>query len=155
MSNTISVFYNAFAANDVEKMVSCYDDGITFSDPAFGELKGEHAKNMWRMLILRSKGQLKVSFNNVEENETNGSAHWDAMYTYQATKRKVLNSIDAKFEFKNGKIIKHTDTFDMWKWARQAFGWKGALLGWTPFFKNKVRVNALRLLEQFEASLKK
>ena len=41
-----------------------------------------------------------------------GSAHWEADYTFSATKRKVHNVVDARFELRDGLIVKHTDVFD-------------------------------------------
>jgi len=39
---------------------------ILFEDPAFGELKGDDAKNMWRMLVERSKGEIQITFKDIE-----------------------------------------------------------------------------------------
>lgn len=142
-------FYNAFANANAEEMVACYDDNISFEDPAFGILRGNDAKNMWRMLIDRSKGNIKINFRNVMANETSGSADWVAEYVFGQTGRKVINSIHAQFEFKNGRIIKHNDSFDFWKWTQQAFGIKGYLLGWTGFMRNKIREGALEGLKKF------
>ena len=50
----------------------------------------------------------------------------------------VINDIIAEFKIKDGKIIKHQDKFDFYKWSRQALGFPGLFLGWTPFLKNKV-----------------
>src|SRR5438270_6048370 len=113
MDNTelIKKFYLAFANADADGMVMCYHDKIQFEDPAFGILKGEDAKNMWRMLVGRSKGQIKISFGNVEANEKTGSARWRAEYVFADTGRKVVNEITAEFEFSDGKIIKHRDHF--------------------------------------------
>ena len=49
----------------------------------------------------------------------------------------------------DGKIIDHTDTFDFYRWARMAFGVKGILLGWTPFFKSKVQLTVKKALAKF------
>ena len=38
----------------------------------------------------------------------------------------------------DGKIIKHTDIFDLWEWSKQALGVSGYLLGWSGFMKNKI-----------------
>ncbi|MEO0330845.1 MAG: nuclear transport factor 2 family protein, partial [Bacteroidota bacterium] len=43
----IQRFYTAFQQLDPEKMVAYYDDDILFEDPAFGQLRGEQARNMW------------------------------------------------------------------------------------------------------------
>lgn len=47
----IHQFFTAFKNLDAETMVSLYQDDIMFEDPAFGVLKGEEAKAMWRMLV--------------------------------------------------------------------------------------------------------
>jgi hypothetical protein len=53
--------------------------------------------------------------------------------------------------FKNGKIVRHRDQFNLWKWARQALGLKGLLLGWTPFLQNAVRAQAAKGLTIFRS----
>ncbi|PMZ59603.1 DUF4440 domain-containing protein, partial [Pseudomonas sp. GW247-3R2A] len=40
----------------------------------------------------------------------------------------------------------------MWAWSRQALGFKGLLLGWTPAVRNAVRAQALKGLKAFQAS---
>ncbi|HTA61670.1 MAG TPA: nuclear transport factor 2 family protein [Bacteroidia bacterium] len=148
-SELITQFYSSFAKDDAEGMVSYYDDAIQFKDPAFGALKGENAKNMWRMLLSRNKGNIHIAFSNVKANDKTGSANWVAEYVFSATGRKVINVISAEFEFANGKIIKHTDTFDIYKWAKQAFGLKGYLLGWTAFMQNKIQQQANASLNKY------
>ncbi len=145
----IQNFYDAFAAGDAEAMVSFYADDIEFQDPAFGPLKGDSAKNMWRML-LKTPG-IKISASSIKADDQTGSADWVAEYTFSLTGRKVTNHVHAEFIFSNGKIVKHTDTFSFWKWAHQAFGLKGFLLGWTPLMKNKVRRQALARLSKFQS----
>jgi ketosteroid isomerase-like protein len=142
----IEKFYQAFAAADAEGMVSCYHENVEFQDPAFGVLRGRQAGNMWRMLVSPT---VKVSFGNVQADERTGRADWQAEYLFTLTGRKVVNTITARFEFQDGKIIRHTDKFDFWKWARQAFGLKGWLLGWTPLMQNKVRQQANARLSKF------
>ena len=146
----IQNFYNAFAAGDAEAMISLYADDIEFEDPAFGPLKGDNAKNVWRML-LKTPG-IKVTTSNIKADDQTGSVDWVAEYTFTLTGKKVINKVHAEFQFANGKIVKHTDTFSFWKWASQAFGIKGFLLGWTQLMKNKVRLQALARLGKFEDS---
>jgi ketosteroid isomerase-like protein len=134
----ITRFYTAFASKDYKGMQACYADNIEFSDNAFPGLKGNEAKAMWHMLTAAS-ADMVLTFSNIKANEITGSADWVATYTFSLTGRKVINRIHADFEFKDGKITRHTDTFDFWKWASPAFGIKGRLLGWTPFFRNKIQ----------------
>ena len=145
----IQKFYESFAGNNADAMISCYADDIEFSDPAFGLLKGEDAKNMWKMLVERAKGNIKIEFKNVVADDKKGSADWTADYLFSKTGRKVFNEIHADFEFQDGKIIKHTDNFDLWKWSKQALGISGVLLGWSSFLKNKIQKNAREALAEY------
>ena len=57
---TIERFYAAFDAKDGETVAACYAPDSRFEDPAFGELTGEEAGAMWRMLTGRAE-DLKVA----------------------------------------------------------------------------------------------
>lgn len=152
MKSTLEAFYTAFSNLDAEAMVSCYHDSIIFKDPAFGTLQGERACNMWRMLINSQKGKdFSVSFSNITFNQEIGTAQWEAQYTFTQTGRKVHNKIDAQFEFLDGKISSHIDSFNLRKWASQAMGFKGQLLGGTSFFKKKLQAQTNRLLDIYES----
>jgi hypothetical protein len=105
---------------------------------------------MWKMLIKKSKGEIKIEFSEVKATEYIGSAQWIATYNFSQTNRKVVNVIKAQFQFKDGLIIKHTDDFDIWKWSKQAFGIKGYLLGWTGFFQTKINEQALLSLKKYK-----
>lgn len=142
----ITRFYESAIKADAEGMVSCYHDDIEFEDPAFGKLYGNQAKNMWRLLI---KPNIKISFSDVQASEHSGSAKWRAEYVFTKTGRKVINEITAQFEFNDGKITKHTDHFDLWKWSRQALGLSGYLLGWTSFMRNKIQRQTNALLRKY------
>lgn len=152
MKDLIQQFYSAFDRLDAEFMASCYHEDIVFSDPAFGELHGEQVKNMWRMLCEAQKGkEFKVTVSDIEIDGNKGSAHWEAFYSFSKTGRKVHNRIDAHFEFQEGKIIAHHDHFDLYKWSKQALGFKGHLLGHTGFFKKKLQKQTQSLLKSFES----
>lgn len=146
MKDLISDFYHAFHELDAKKMVSYYHKDIIFEDPAFGVLRGKQANAMWQMLCESQKGKdFKVEATNI----TNNSAHWEAYYTFSKTGRKVHNKIDASFEFKDGLIIKHTDSFNLHNWAKQAIGFKGWLIGGTGFFRKKLQSQTNYLLNKF------
>jgi ketosteroid isomerase-like protein len=146
----IDRFYEAFARRDADAMGDCYAPDAHFSDPVFRDLNGDEVRAMWQMLCERGK-DLEVVHSNVSADGDTGSAHWDADYTFSGTGRKVHNSIDAKFRFENGLIADHEDSFDLYKWTRQALGPVGVLLGWTPMIQNKVRSGARESLNEFMA----
>lgn len=146
----ITTFYEAFSRRDAEGMVACYADDVRFSDPVFPELRGEQAKNMWRMLCELGK-DLRVEFRDVTADGDRGTAHWEAYYTFSATGRKVHNVIDARFVLTNGKIVEHVDTFDLWRWSGLALGVPGKLLGWSSLLQNTIRKNAGKSLSTWSA----
>jgi ketosteroid isomerase-like protein len=137
----IGRFYDAFAARDAAAMNACYAPDVVFEDPAFGELHGEQVRAMWKLLCARAE-DLQIAASGIEADERRGRAHWDAIYTFSQTGRRVHNKIDARFEFRDGLIAVHRDRFDFWAWSRQALGVPGLLLGWTPFLRHKVRAQA-------------
>jgi len=152
MKPLITKFYTAFANLDAETMVQCYHKDIIFTDPAFGNLEGERAKNMWRMLCQSQKGKgFEVLFYDVNGTETKGEAKWEAKYSFSKTGRTVHNIISAQFEFKDGLIIKHMDTFNLHKWAIQALGIKGRIIGRTKYFRTKLQSQTNHLLSKFES----
>lgn len=146
----ITRFYEAFNRLDAEAMSACYADDVLFSDPVFGTLRGRDAGDMWRMLTSRAK-DFSLTFDLVRADEHSGGAHWVATYLFSQTGRTVVNDIQARFVFHNGKIIEHHDYFDLWRWSRQALGIKGLLLGWTPLVKNAIRAQARKGLKAYQA----
>ena len=143
-------FYSAFQKRDAATMAACYAPQATFRDPVF-TLQGAQVGAMWRMLCARGT-DLRIEFANVSAGESVGGADWQAWYAFSATGRQVHNAIHAAFRFADGLIVEHIDTFDFWRWSRQALGPAGVLLGWTPWLHGKVRRDAARALERFMAS---
>lgn len=145
-------FYVAFQRCDAEAMAACYHADVSFDDPVFRGLKGEHAGNMWRMLCGRAK-DLEISFSDVQADDTSGRAHWEAIYTF-STGNRVHNKIDAAFTFEDGLIRTHRDTFDLWAWSGMALGLQGKLLGWAPPVQGAIRKRAMGGLTAWEAKQK-
>ena len=103
---------------------------------------------MWQMLCAAGK-DLSINFGNIDTYEDEGWANWEADYTFSQTGRKVHNEIEAKFKFKDGLIVEHSDDFNLKKWASQALGFKGMLLGGTSFFKKKLRQQVNKKLDRY------
>ncbi len=141
----IEKFYEAFKARDAAAMNACYHPQVVFTDPAFGSLEGDDARAMWTMLCERGK-DLAVEYRDVTADDTSGSAHWEARYTFSATGRAVHNIVDARFGFADGLIRTHVDDFDFGRWAGQALGLPGKLLGRTSFFRGMFQKKARAML---------
>jgi hypothetical protein len=142
----IESFYAAFKNKDFKTMAECYHPDAYFRDEAF-ELKGKQIGAMWHMLCERGADMVLT----YSVSEANGlvTAHWEPKYSFSQTGRFVHNIIDAEFEFKEGKIIRHIDHFDFWRWSRQSLGMPGLLLGWSSFLKKKVSTMANKALTSF------
>ena len=155
--DTINRFYTAFTRLDANAMATCYAKDATFDDPAFSLRGQQKVAGMWRMLCsaTQAKGLADwgLEFGNVHAHSNNGTAHWEAHYKFSATGRLVHNIVDAEFTFSpEGLIATPRDTFDFWRWSRQALGAPGLLLGWTPFLRAKVRAQAGANLQKFLAA---
>jgi ketosteroid isomerase-like protein len=141
-------FYSAFAARDWRAMGALYADDARFSDPAFVDLDAVEVRAMWRMLISRGT-DLKLHYRVLNETVDSAQVHWTARYTFTQTGRPVVNEIDARLQLRDGNIVRHVDVFDFHRWARQALGAPGLLLGGTPFFRRKVQAKARAGLRQY------
>jgi ketosteroid isomerase-like protein len=126
-------FYSSFSKKDLDGMLNCYHENVVFDDPVFGRLEGQKAKDMWRMLIKKG-GDIEVLFKNIQADNIKGSSEWEARYKFSRTGRKVHNKVKATFEFEDGRIIKHTDRFNLWKWSLMALGPVGIIF----WFKTKI-----------------
>ncbi len=146
--NLIHKLYTSFQIKDWKTMQSCYHEEATFNDPVFQHLTAKEVKAMWHMLAGAAQ-DLKVIFGEVKSSENSGSCQWQAWYKFSRTGRSVHNIIAAQFEFKDEKIVRHADEFDLWRWSRLALGGPGILLGWSPLVRNKIRKNARKGLAKF------
>jgi len=140
--------YEAFDRRDGDAMAACYAPDARFNDPVFGDLSGEEAGAMWRMLTGRA-ADLSVELLEHQADESSGSAHWVARYTFTQTGRAVVNDVRAEFRFAGGLIAEHVDRFSFWRWSRQALGTPGVALGWTPLLRRKVGGTARAGLDAF------
>jgi ketosteroid isomerase-like protein len=144
----LTTFYSAFQRRDGDTMATCYHPDAEFTDEVFVGLRHAGVTSMWRMLCERGK-DLTLEFSGIQADDRTGRAHWEARYTFSASGRKVHNIIDAEFEFRDGKILRHRDRFNFHRWSRQALGPMGLLLGWTPFLQKKVQATARGNLEKW------
>jgi ketosteroid isomerase-like protein len=146
----VRTFYEAFQQRDAEKVNACYHDEATFTDEAFVGLNAAETRAMWAMLCSRATN-FRLTLFDVRADDVQGSARWEAHYDYSPTGRRVRNIIEARFTFKESKILAHRDSFDLWRWSRQALGGVGLFLGWSPWLRARIQREAWRNLERFMA----
>jgi len=147
----IEKLYQSFSIKDYRRMAECYHPEATFTDSVFNLQSGREIAAMWHMLTDAGK-DLRIEYRDIRADSQTGTAHWEAFYTFSKTGRPVHNILEAVFEFKDGLIIRHTDRFDLWRWAGLALGTPGKLLGWAPFFQQRIRTTAMQNLRKFMAS---
>jgi hypothetical protein len=149
-------FYTAFSALDWHTMQSCYAPHAQFEDPLF-ELHGtQQIGAMWQMVCqtIRNGGQAvwRLDAQDVEAaGGERGSARCEARYRSGAAGRMVHNVVQAQFTFESGLIVTHSESYDFWRWSRQALGSTGIVMGWTPMLRNQVRRQAHGKLQRFLA----
>lgn len=142
----VARFYEAFQRRDADAMAACYHADATFSDPVFPDLRGPRVAAMWRMLCASAR-DLDVRAHDIQADDATGSARWEARYGFGRARRPVHNVIDARFAFRDGRIARHEDSFDLWRWSRMALGPAGVALGWSPMLKARIRADAARRLD--------
>lgn len=144
----ITRFYTAMQILNYKEMQQTYHPDVRFSDPVFETLKYKEVTAMWEMLLTRGQ-DLRVAFGEIETTALSGKCRWEAWYTFSKTGRHVHNIVYSSFEFREGKIYRQCDKFDLWRWARYALGPSGWLLGWSPSVQNKIRRSAKESLKKF------
>jgi len=144
----VNNFYEAFKQKNAAIMVSNYHPDLRFQDPAFGALSYQQTCAMWSMLCAQA-ADLDIVFTILKVDNDEVQTKWIAEYTFSKTNRFIHNEIIATMTIKDGRIISHVDDFDLHKWARQALGFKGLLLGGTSFFKTKLQQQTGRQLARY------
>lgn len=139
-------FYTSLQGKDYESVCKCYAPDATFSDPVFTHLNGTEVCAMWQMLLESGK-DLEVTFSDIDANYSAGHARWEAYYTFSG--RQVHNIIHSAFTFRDGLILTHEDSFNLWRWSRMALGIRGIFLGWSPPVQAKIREMAQSRLQKF------
>ena len=138
-------FYDAFSAANIDVLKQLYDKKLRYNDNIFVNLDYNETISMWSSLLVGNKN-MSIKYEIKKYSEKYVEVEWIADYLFTSTNRNVKNIILAKMEIDQGKIINHTDNFDFYKWSQMAFGITGVLIGWTSFFKNKVRTEAYNKL---------
>lgn len=146
---TVYHFYKSLNEGNVDAMLSCYHPEIVFEDPIFGELHGERAMHMWRMLLKRPNSKLRIKVENVHQIRGMVMCLWTAKYEYGKNKRKVYNVVESQFMFKGSKVFEHRDSFHTYMWIKQALGMMGFLFGWSNWYQDLIKKQANRHLDSY------
>ena len=122
-------------------MNTCYSESASFSDPVFTDLSTREVQGMWEMLCASAR-DFSLKYEIVEADESHAHVHWVAIYSFGPAQRRVENRVSTRMDIVDGKIVRQVDDFSFPRWARQAFGPFGLVLGVFPFFKSKVQATA-------------
>lgn len=137
--------FDRLAAGDAEGAARCYHPEIFYSDPVFSHVRGAAVADLWRLRRARLRGA-ELRLDAVHAEDGGVIARWTARYERGA--RRVVVRGRSMFAFRDGRISRHYDYFSFWRWAAQAYGARGAALGWFAGFKWKVRRDAALALER-------
>ena len=143
-------FYSFFQEKDGLGMTSLYHPDLEFEDPAFGPLNYNRTCAMWKMLT-KGDSDLIIDYRLIGVKENIVNIEWIASYTFSKTGKPVKNIIQAEMTIRDGLIFRHQDRFNLHRWASQAFGIKGWLLGSTGYFKRQLQAQTNRSLDRFMA----
>jgi len=141
-------FYEAFMVRDFYTMGLLYANHAAFSDPIFPRLSAKGVRLMWQMLLTEAE-DLAIDVKVLEDSPERARVQWVAHYAFPPTKRVVVNRVQTDMRIAAGKIVQQVDQFSFWRWAGQALGPRGWMLGWTPMVQNKVRAKAAESLSEF------
>lgn len=142
-------FYSAMNNRDAATMNALYAPDATFSDPVFPQLAGAEIQTMWSML-MRGAQNFSVRHEILDCDGSRAHVKWVATYTFSQTGRRVVNAVETRMTFANGKIITQVDDFDFYLWTRQALGWPGLLFGWTTWFQRTLQRKTRAKIARFQ-----
>lgn len=120
-ANQLRRLYDGLKRRDHGAMAACYTSDATFEDIAF-RLKGQdriHA--MWRM-ICEPDVNIEAEYEVLAADDRSGRVALVDTYTFTTTGNRVVNRIESRFDFHEGRISRHHDVCDPRRWADQAFG---------------------------------
>lgn len=146
--NLLYEIYKSFRNKDLTILSDCYAGCATFSDPVFTNLNKDLTLAMFEKL-MSTADHLWIDIKKITANRQTGRAEWLITYTCSLTGRKIVQSMESYFIFKNGKIGRQIDYFNFYSYIRQLKGLKGLLWGWAGIFKDKVQNSAMRNLNLF------
>ncbi|RKR82268.1 SnoaL-like protein [Mucilaginibacter gracilis] len=140
-------FYDNLRKGDVKKIGNFYAKNATFRDPIFISLNASQASAMWAMVVKEKDFQIDIK--KIDISDRFLTADCTLIWTCENGK-KVLNDITSRFAFNtDGKILLHSNHFDVYKLVKQTTGTIGVLFGWTKVLRNRTRRLAAEKLNYF------
>ena len=135
--------FTSLQGRDPDAMADCYAPSATFRDIAFDLHDRSEVHAMWRMICTTTA--VRVTIERIEADDRAGRARIIDDYTFSETQRRVINPIESRFRFENGRIVEHRDECDARRWAAQAFGGvKGWLAGRVRLLRARAAARKLR-----------
>lgn len=145
-------FFDAMQRCDTEALRTSYHPALRFDDPLISTTSvGDRLDWCGMLWSPRDADGQRIWQLELEEVRTRGAlatARWNLRYRYTPTKRLIDQALHSHFSFDaDGRITTQRDSFDFWRWSRQAHGLLGLLLGWTPLMWDQAREQARASLE--------
>ena len=117
----LAEYPTAWSAHDIEKIQTFFTDDCVYSDPTLGvEKHGKAGLLEFIGEILSMQPDFHIEYSEYFATKTHGASVWTITNTWNGefhgvdvTGKKVSFTGTTIFEFKNGKISKNTDYWDL------------------------------------------
>lgn len=145
----IHCYLRALRERDLQTMQMCYHGSITYEDDLFRELRKEEVGAMWEMRFGENP-VWEVEYREVEASNVWGRAYWTLTYGHSKSGKPRRRHIVARFTFYEGKILYHSDAFNLYNWVKETQGAWWRFLVWFSPFRYFLRAGAHRRLKRFQ-----
>jgi len=135
-------YLQAIKEQDLKTISSCFHEEAEFYEPAYGKLTGPKIAAWWTFFFAQAK-EFHSEFDSLKVNGDKATVHSEHWYYWNATGAGVHNLVESEFDFKDGKIFRQIDNYNLNAWAFQAL--ESKFMGWT----NKSREAEQERFEEF------
>lgn len=145
----IQCYLQALQQQDLPTMQMCYHKSITYEDDLFRELKKGDVPAMWEMRFAENP-VWEVEFKDIQASNDWGRVHWTLTYGHTKNGKPKRRHIVARFTFYEGKILYHSDAFNLYNWVKENQGAWWRFLIWFSPLQYFLRAGAHRKLQRFK-----
>jgi hypothetical protein len=146
----ISKLFTAIETGDTYSIMECYHDFSTIYDPIVGTIYGEVAP-YYPSLLATSFLSARIEVTKLVTEKLSGFAEVKIQLTRRESNKVITCRGRLEFEFKDGKICRQVNEYNVWHLMREIDGKPGSLFGMLPSYRRKYKVKILKALNDYYA----